>query len=79
MPQKRHAASLRAHYSSDLKQRVIYQAFTLHKNSTEIAIDLDMPVQVVQCTKQTWLEIGNVCRNRQFIGRPRLLSPLETR
>lgn len=79
MPQKQCTVPLQSHYSSVLKHHVIYQAFTLHKSSIETAIDLDMPVWVIQRIKQTWLEIGDVCQNRQFIGRPCLLSPIETR
>jgi len=75
---KKREIPLRNHYSQDLKQRVIYQAFTLAKKSTEIAIDLDIPLRVVQHVKRTWLEIGRVCRNRQFIGRRPLLSPQQT-
>ncbi|KAK7001075.1 hypothetical protein R3P38DRAFT_2415535, partial [Favolaschia claudopus] len=43
-------------------------------NSTEIAIDLDMPVRVVQRVKQIWHEIGDVCRDRKDQERGRLLS-----
>lgn len=46
MPQKQRAALLRSHYSSDLKRHVIYQAFTLHKSTTEIAFDLDMSIRL---------------------------------
>jgi hypothetical protein len=49
------------------------------KKSTEIAIDLDMPVRVVQRVKQTWLQIGQVCRSRDHIGRHPLLSPEQTK
>ena len=79
MPRKQPAVPIRRHYSRDLKQRVIYSAYTLHKKSTEIAIDLDMPLRVVQRVKKTWNEIGEVCRDRRFIGRHPLLSPDQTR
>ena len=79
MPRKKPEVPLRRHYSTDLKQRVIYQAFTLGKKSTEIAIDLDMPVRVVQRVKQTWMQIGRVRRSREFIGRHPLLSPEQTK
>jgi len=80
MPRKQPAVPIRRHYSRDLKQRVIYSAFTLHKKSTEIAIDLDMPLRVVQRVKKTWNEIGEVCHDRRFIGRlgHPLLSPDQT-
>jgi hypothetical protein len=61
MGRKARPVPLWQQYSKDLKQRVIYQAFTLGKTSTEIAIDLDMPVRVVQRVKKTWAEIGEVC------------------
>ncbi|KAJ7230132.1 hypothetical protein GGX14DRAFT_337654, partial [Mycena pura] len=45
------------------------------KKPTEIAISLDMPVRVVQRVIQTWNEIGEVCRDRRYIGRAPLMSP----
>ncbi|KAJ7323620.1 hypothetical protein DFH08DRAFT_626674, partial [Mycena albidolilacea] len=39
-----------------------------------IAIDLNMPLRVVQQVKKTWAEIGEVCRDRRHKGRPTLLS-----
>jgi transposase-like protein len=62
------------HYSCDLKKRVVYQAFTLDKTTTQIAIDLDMPPHVVQCVLQNWRETGEVCKNRRHLGRAPLLS-----
>lgn len=79
MPRKKRSTPLRCHYSQDLKKRVIYQAFTLGKSSTAIAVDLDMPVRVVQRVKRTWFEIGEVCRDRTYKGRHPLLSPLQTK
>lgn len=79
MPRKARQFPLRRHYSPDLKRRVIYQAFTLCKKSTDIAIDLDMPLRVVQRVKLTWMQLGRVCRSREFIGRHSLLSPEQTR
>lgn len=75
MPRKRASTVVRRHYSKDLKQRVIYQAFTLNKPTTEIAISLDMPLRVVQRVIHTWQEIGEVCRDRRHIGRAPLMSP----
>ncbi|KAJ7202544.1 hypothetical protein GGX14DRAFT_330957, partial [Mycena pura] len=49
------------------------------KKPTEIAIDLDMPVRVVQRCIQTWTEIGEVCRERRYKGRPPLLSAHNTK
>ena len=74
MPRKKPLEPIRRHYSQDLKQRVIYQAFTLGKKSIEIALDLNMPLPVVQRVKRTWFEIGAVCRDRSSIGRHPLLN-----
>jgi len=74
MPRKRPAKPIRHVYSRDLKRHVIYQAKVLGKPSTQIAIDLDMDLRVVQCVKQTWREIGDVCRDRKYKGRPPLMS-----
>ncbi|KAF8475260.1 hypothetical protein DFH94DRAFT_672848 [Russula ochroleuca] len=81
MPRKRpfQVAPLRRHYSADLKQRVIHQAYTLHRRSEDITTDLDMPLRVVQRVKRTWNEIGEVCRDWQHQGRAPLLSVHETR
>ncbi|KAJ7652170.1 hypothetical protein DFH06DRAFT_963748, partial [Mycena polygramma] len=49
------------------------------KSTTAIAIDLDMPVRVVQRVKKTWCEIGDVCRDRQYIGRAPMLSPAHSK
>ena len=62
------------HYSRDLKQRVIYQAYTLMKTTTEIAINLNMPVRVVQHVLMNWWEIGDVCKDRACIGRAPLMK-----
>ncbi|PPQ84100.1 hypothetical protein CVT24_002275 [Panaeolus cyanescens] len=69
MPRKPSPVRQRRKYSSDLKQRVIYQAYTLRKKTTAIAIDLDMPLRVVQHTLKLWQDIGEVCRSRKGIGR----------
>src|SRR5258705_4064863 len=78
MPRKKPLEPIRRHYSQDLKQRVIYLAFTLGKKSVEIAVDLNMPLRVVQRVKRTWFEIGAVCRDRSSIWRQPLLSPMQT-
>ena len=75
MPRKAKAVPLHSHYSKDLKRCIIYQAYTLEKTSTEIAIDLDMPLRVVQRIKQTWNEIGEVSRERRYLGRAPMMSP----
>jgi transposase-like protein len=79
MPRKKREIPLRRHYSDDLKTRVIYQAFTLGKKSTEIAIDLEMPLRVVQRVKHTWMQTGRVSRSRTFMGRHPLLSPEQSK
>src|ERR1700761_8000742 len=79
MPRKKKLVPLRRHYSPDLKKRVIYQAYTLGKSPTQTAIDLDMPLRVVQRVKQTWSEVGEVCRERRYLGRSPLLSPARSK
>jgi hypothetical protein len=79
MPRKRPLLPLRQQYSRDLKMRVIYQAYTLRKSSEDIAIDLNMPLRVVQRVKKTWAEIGEVCHDRRHKGRPVLLSKQNTK
>ena len=53
----------RQHYSKDLKQRIVYQRFTLGMNTSEIAKNLDMSVRVVQQVLQLWEEIGEVVKD----------------
>jgi hypothetical protein len=53
---------------------VVYQAFTLGKTTTEISIDLDIPVRVVQRVLKCWREIGEVCKDRTRMGRAPLMS-----
>jgi predicted Zn-ribbon and HTH transcriptional regulator len=74
MARKKPATAVRNHYSKDLKERVIYQAYILEKGSTEIARDLNMPLRVVQRVKEMWAEIGEVCRDRRNKGRALLMS-----
>ena len=75
MPRKKPLVPKRRHYSRDLKRRVIYQAEVLGRTSTEISINLDIPLRVVQRVKQTWNEIGEVCKDRTGIGRAPLMHP----
>ncbi|KAJ7186359.1 hypothetical protein B0H12DRAFT_965175, partial [Mycena haematopus] len=49
------------------------------KRSEDIAVDLNMPLRVVQRVKKTWAEIGEVCRDRRHKGRPALLSKQNTK
>ncbi|KAF8238533.1 hypothetical protein L208DRAFT_1387529, partial [Tricholoma matsutake] len=72
MPRKKPPVPVRMYYSMDVKRRVIHQAYTyntLHKRSKDIATDLNMPLRVVQCVKKTWQEVGEVCRDRKYMGR----------
>ncbi|KAJ7260629.1 hypothetical protein C8J57DRAFT_1514561 [Mycena rebaudengoi] len=75
MPRKLNPHLQRTQYSNDLKQQVIYQAFTLEKETTQIVIDLNMFLCVAQHVLMTWEEIGEVCRDRSHIGRTPILSP----
>ncbi|KAJ6527763.1 hypothetical protein B0H19DRAFT_969672 [Mycena capillaripes] len=75
MPRIKKHVPVRTHYSKDLKQRVIYQRFTLRYKPTKIAIQLNIPLRVVQRVITTWKEIGEVARDRNYIGRAPMLSP----
>jgi hypothetical protein len=79
MARLRPPVPLRWHYSRDLKQRVIYQYFTLQFNTTQISINLNIPLRVVQCVIHTWDHIGDVCRERKGRGRRRILSSANMR
>ena len=74
MPRKKPVVPKRRHYSRDLKQRVIYQVAVLGRTSTEISINLDIPLRVIQRVIQTWNQIGEVCRDRTT-GRAPLMQP----
>jgi transposase len=75
MPCKKPLVPKRRHYSRDLKRRVIYQTEVLGMAPTKVAINLNMPIRVVQRVKQTWNEISEVCRDRTAMGRASLMSP----
>ena len=70
MPRRKKANPIRHTYSRDLKRRVTYQAFTLSFSSTAISISLDIPLRVVQRVRRNWSTIGEVCRDRTYMGRP---------
>jgi hypothetical protein len=74
MPRKPRSKPLRQHYTRDLKRRVIYQAEVLGYSSTKIAIELSMPLTVVQRVRRTWSEIGEVCQDRKYKGRAPMMS-----
>lgn len=67
----------RRHYSKDLRERIIYQSRVLGKSTSEISVDLDISLRVVQHTIQLWNEIGDVVRDPKEYsrrGRPRLMD-----
>ena len=53
----------RQQYSKDLKERIVYQQFTLGKDTAEIAENLNMSKCVVQRVLLLWEEIGDVVRD----------------
>lgn len=77
MPRTRVGEPLQHTYSRDLRLRVIHQKFKLACTSTQIAIDLDMPLRVVQRTIQRWIEIGDVIAVPHQVGRAQILGPNE--
>ena len=56
------------HYSKDVKKLVIYQSNVLNMSTTDIAVNLDMLVHVVQRILQTWDKIGAVIRELKTLG-----------
>ena len=67
----------RRHYSKDLRERIIYQSWVLGKSTSEISVDLDISLRVVQHTIQLWNEIGDVVQDPKEYsqrGRPRLMD-----
>ncbi|KAJ7445434.1 hypothetical protein FB451DRAFT_1189104 [Mycena latifolia] len=66
MPRKKPTTAVRNYYSKDLMQRVIYQAFTLGKTTTEIAIDLDMPPRCRHASFSVSREHG--AKSEKFVG-----------
>lgn len=74
MPRKCQNPS-RRQYSRDLKLAVIHQTHTLGYKSTKIAIELDIPLRVVQRIRQNWKEIRDVCKEGKRVGRSPLMKP----
>ncbi|KAJ8475422.1 hypothetical protein ONZ45_g15616 [Pleurotus djamor] len=60
MPRKPSLVPKRKRYSRDLKLRIVYQKHTLGKSTNDIAIDLDIPLRVVQRTLEKWKDVGDV-------------------
>lgn len=75
MPRRKPLIRSRQRYSSDLKRRVVYQAYTLKMETKDIAKSLDMPQRVVQRVLKCWREIGDVCQDPGRAGRALLMSP----
>ena len=61
-------------FSKNVKKLVIYQSNVLGMSTTDIAVNLDMPVCVVQWVLQTWDEIGAVAREPKTLGWARLMT-----
>ena len=61
-------------YSKDVKKLVIYQSNVLNMSTTDIAVNLNVPVRVVQWVLQTWDEIGAVVREPKTLGRAHLMT-----
>ena len=66
-------------YSKDVKKLVIYQLSVLNMLTTDIAVNLDMPVCVVQWVLQTWDEIGAVVREPKTLGQACLMTTEQVR
>jgi hypothetical protein len=64
----------RQHYSKDLRDRVIWQKFTLQKVTSEIATDLNMSLRVVQRIIKMWREIGDVVASPRNLSRSPTMS-----
>ena len=64
----------RCRFSKDVKKLVIYQSNVLGMSTTDIAVNLDMPVRVMQRVLQTWDEIGAVVREPKTLGQARLMT-----
>lgn len=74
MPWKQNLSPAQVQYSPDLNQRVVYQAYTLMKTTTEIAINLNMPVHVVKHILMNWQKTGDVCKDQAYMGRATLMK-----
>ena len=64
----------RRRYSKDVKKLVIYQLSVLDMSTMDIAVNLDMPVCVMQQVLQTWDEIGAVIRELKTLGQAHLIT-----
>ena len=62
------------HYCKDLQAHIIHQKFKLFKRTTHIAIDLDMPLHVVQRTIKLWYEVGDVIAAPKNLSQAPIMS-----
>ncbi|KAJ3825843.1 hypothetical protein F5880DRAFT_1477486 [Lentinula raphanica] len=74
MPRKSSTCKRRT-YSRDLKLAVVHQLFILGYKTTKVAIELAIPLRVVQRIQKNWNEIHDVCKERKGIGRAPLMTP----
>ncbi|KAJ3966573.1 hypothetical protein EV361DRAFT_557702 [Lentinula raphanica] len=74
MPRKPSTRKRRT-YSRDLKLAVVHQLFVLGYKTTKVAIELSVPLRLVQRIQQNWKEIRDVCKERKGIGRAPLMTP----
>jgi len=74
MPRKKALVPTRRSYHRSLKERVIYQHFTLGMDTTAISISLDIPLRVVQRVLRNWKIYGDVSKERVKGGRFPLLK-----
>jgi len=71
LPKMPHETLLRPlwrHYSCNLERHIIYQTQILEKSLTQIAIDFDINLRVIQRVKQTRDGIGGTCGDRRCKG-----------
>ena len=74
MPRRHPPIPIRLHYSRDLKQHVIYQTYMFGYSSTRITIELNIDLHIVQRVRKLYSEIGEVSKDRMYMGRPPLMS-----
>ena len=77
MARLRNPVPLHRRYTRDLRHRVVYQHNVLGFKTTTIAINLDMPLRVVQRTLQCWRELGDVLQTPSQMGRVSLMTEQE--
>jgi hypothetical protein len=78
MPRPLNPNPIGKNYTKDLRDRVIHQKFRLQKKTTDIAIDLDMSLRVVQCTIKLWHDIRDVVAAPNAISWAPMMSQTQT-